>query len=60
MKENYELIIADLEKAAQLMNEDKGASRPSVGAANALLSRVYLYMSGTYENPNTRVCPEGY
>ncbi len=35
------------------MNEDKGASRPSVGAANALLSRVYLYMSGTYENPNT-------
>ena len=54
VKENYELIIADLEKAAQLMNEDKGASRPSVGAANALLSRVYLYMSGTYENPNTQ------
>lgn len=52
VKENYELIIADLEKAAQLMNEDKGASRPSVGAANALLSRVYLYMSGTFENPN--------
>ena len=54
VKENYELIIADLEKAAQLMNEDKGASRPSVGATNALLSRVYLYMSGTYENPNTQ------
>ncbi|MCM1029437.1 MAG: RagB/SusD family nutrient uptake outer membrane protein [Pseudoflavonifractor sp.] len=52
VKENYELIIADLEKAAQLMTEDKGASRPSVGAANALLSRVYLYMSGTFENPN--------
>ena len=49
------------------MNEDKGASRPSVGAANALLSRVYLYMSGTYENPNTQyaqkaigICLEGY
>ncbi len=52
VKENYELIIADLEKAAQLINEDKGATRPSVNAAYALLSRVYLYMSGTYENPN--------
>lgn len=52
VKENYELIIKDLEKAAQLMNEDKGASRPSAGAAYALLSRVYLYMSGTYEKTN--------
>lgn len=52
VKENYELIIADLEKAAKLLTIDKGATRPSAGAANALLSRVYLYMSGTYENPN--------
>lgn len=52
VKENYELIIADLEKAAELINEDKGATRPSVYAAYALLSRVYLYMSGTFENPN--------
>lgn len=52
VKETYEQIIADLLKAEQLMNEDKGASRASVGAAQALLSRVYLYMSGTYENPN--------
>ncbi|MDE5627600.1 MAG: RagB/SusD family nutrient uptake outer membrane protein, partial [Candidatus Amulumruptor sp.] len=52
VKETYEQIISDLQKAEQLMNEDKGASRASVGAAQALLSRVYLYMSGTYENPN--------
>lgn len=52
VKETYEQIIADLQKAEQLINEDKGASRASVAAAQALLSRVYLYMSGTFENPN--------
>lgn len=52
VKETYDQIIADLLKAEQLMNEDKGASRASVAAAQALLSRVYLYMSGTYDNPN--------
>lgn len=52
VKETYDQIIADLQKAEQLMNEDKGASHASVAAAQALLSRVYLYMSGTYDNPN--------
>ena len=33
---------------------DKGPIYASVGAAQAMLSRVYLYMSGTYSNPNTQ------
>ena len=31
----------------------KSADYASKEAAQAMLSRVYLYMSGTYENPNT-------
>ena len=36
------------------MTIDKGAAYASKGAAQAMLSRVYLYMSGTYEQPNTQ------
>lgn len=50
----YEQVINDLKKAEQLMTLDKGAAYASKGAAQAMLSRVYLYMSGTYENPNTQ------
>lgn len=53
VKESYEQAIADLEKAIQLLSINRGASYASKGAAQALLSRIYLYMSGTYENPNT-------
>ena len=48
----YEQIIADLKKGEELMYIDKGPTFASKEAAQALLSRVYLYMSGTYENPN--------
>ena len=51
--ETYEQVISDLKKAEQLMTIDKGAAYASKAAAQAMLSRVYLYMSGTYENPNT-------
>ena len=50
----YEQVISDLKKAEQLMTIDKGAAYASKGAAQAMLSRVYLYMSGTYEKPNTQ------
>ncbi len=53
VKETYEQVISDLKKAESLMSLDKGAGFASKGAAQALLSRVYLYMSGTYKNPNT-------
>lgn len=49
----YQQVIKDLEKATQLLNQNKGPGYASKGAAEALLSRVYLYMSGTYEQPNT-------
>src|SRR5690606_20908211 len=53
VKETYEQVIADLKKAEQLLTEDNGPIYASASAAQALLSRVYLYMSGTYESPNT-------
>ena len=51
--ETYMQAINDLKKAEELMTIDKGAAYASKAAAQAMLSRVYLYMSGTYENPNT-------
>ncbi|MDR0745934.1 MAG: RagB/SusD family nutrient uptake outer membrane protein, partial [Mediterranea sp.] len=53
VKETYEQVISDLKKAESLMTINKGPIYASKGAAQAMLSRVYLYMSGTYENPNT-------
>lgn len=55
VKECYEQSISDLKKAIELMGSEK-PSDPSYGssyAAKALLSRIYLFMSGTYDNPNT-------
>jgi hypothetical protein len=52
VKETYEQVINDLKKAESLMTINKGPIFASKGAAQAMLSRVYLYMSGTYENPN--------
>ena len=52
--ETYMQAINDLKKAEELMTIDKGAAYASKAAAQAMLSRVYLYMSGTYENPNAQ------
>lgn len=55
----YARAIEDLTKAETLMakaakegNIKKSNVYASAEAAQAMLSRVYLYMSGTYENPN--------
>lgn len=53
VKEVYKQVISDLKKAEQLMKKKRTASYASPYSAQAMLSRVYLYMSGTYENPNT-------
>ena len=50
----YQQAIADLKKAESMINVNNGPIFVSVGAAQAMLSRVYLYMSGTYSNPNTQ------
>lgn len=52
VKETYDQAVADLRKAATMMTENQTAAYASKEAAQALLSRIYLYMSGTYENPN--------
>ncbi|SMC48482.1 RagB/SusD family nutrient uptake outer membrane protein [Pedobacter africanus] len=52
VKATYEQAIADLKKAEELITVNKGPIFASKAAAQAILSRVYLYMSGTYENPN--------
>jgi len=52
VKATYEQIISDLKKAEEMIKVDRGAIFASKEAAQAILSRVYLYMSGTYENPN--------
>ncbi|MDO4211445.1 MAG: RagB/SusD family nutrient uptake outer membrane protein [Bacteroidales bacterium] len=54
--ECYQQAINDLKKAEALIPDDfnNGPAYASKAAAQAMLSRVYLYMSGTYENPNTQ------
>lgn len=52
VKATYEQAISDLKKGEALMNESRTAAYATKEAAQAMLSRVYLYMSGTYETPN--------
>ena len=52
VKETYAQVISDLRKATKMISTNKGAIYASKEAAQAMLSRVYLYMSGTYENPD--------
>lgn len=51
VKDSYRQAIEDLKKAEKLLTEDKGPSYASKKSAQAMLSRVYLYMTGTYDNP---------
>ncbi|PKQ66467.1 hypothetical protein BZG01_10585 [Labilibaculum manganireducens] len=44
VKECYEQVVSDLKKAESLMQSEKTASYATKEAAQALLSRVYLYM----------------
>ncbi|MDO5106608.1 RagB/SusD family nutrient uptake outer membrane protein [Capnocytophaga sp.] len=52
VKDTYQQAINDLLKAEELLSRQRGNAYASKEAAQAILSRVYLYMSGTYENPN--------
>lgn len=53
VKESYEQAINDLKKAEGLLTIDKEPIYASKEAAQAMLSRIYLYMSGTYTAPST-------
>lgn len=50
----YQQAIGDLRKAEKMLTTNNGPAYASKGAVQAMLSRIYLYMSGTYENPNTQ------
>ena len=52
VKATYEQAVSDLTKAEKLMTTYKSASYISKYAAQALLAKVYMYMSGTFEDPN--------
>lgn len=52
VKETYDRIIQDLTAAIPLFKQKKVNSYASRYAAFALLSRVYLYMSGTFQAPD--------
>lgn len=52
VKDTYERALSDLKKGEQLMTTFKSATYISKYAAQALLAKVYMYMSGTFENPN--------
>ena len=53
VEESYFQAISDLKKAEELMTLDKEPIYATKEAAQAMLSRIYLYMSGTYESTNT-------
>lgn len=52
VKDVYTQAVNDLRKAEKLMTIYKSPAYISKYAAQALLAKVYAYMSGTYENPN--------
>jgi tetratricopeptide (TPR) repeat protein len=52
--DTYLQAINDLNKAIELLTVNRGNTFASKVASQALLSRIYLFMSGTYENPNVQ------
>lgn len=52
VKESYEQAISDLKKAEEMITMDLKPIYASKEAAQAMLSRIYLFMSGTYTSPN--------
>lgn len=59
VKEVYSQIIADLRKAEQLCNTFS-TTRASKEAAQAALAKAYIYMSGTFENPDKTYADSAY
>lgn len=60
VKEVYAQAVSDLRKAEKLMTIYRSAIYASKYSAQALLSKVYAYMSGTYENPNLTYADSSY
>ncbi|MEG1543603.1 MAG: RagB/SusD family nutrient uptake outer membrane protein [Tannerellaceae bacterium] len=54
IRETYDQAISDLKKAESLMTKFTSAAYVSKYAAQAMLAKVYTYMSGTFENPDQK------
>jgi hypothetical protein len=52
VQQNYAQIINDLMQSIPAYTQNRGSSYASLYASEALLSRVYLYMGGTFSTPN--------
>ena len=52
VEQTYRQAINDLRLAENMLTREDGPNYASKEAAQAMLSRIYLYMSGTYESPN--------
>ena len=53
VEESYAQAIADLRKAENMLTINEGPAYASIGAAQAMLSRVYLYMGKWQETYNS-------
>lgn len=60
VRDTYTQAIGDLRKAESLMNKFTSAAYASKYAAQAMLAKVYMYMSGTFENPNKTYADSSY
>ena len=60
VKQVYAQVTSDLRKAEKLMTVYKSNIYASKYSAQALLAKVYAYMSGTYENPNVEYADSSY
>lgn len=59
VKAVYNQIVSDFKKAEQLCNT-YSTIRASKEAAQAALAKAYIYMSGTFENPNKTYADSAY
>ena len=60
VKETYEQILSDLDAAEGLMGEFETPIFASIYSVQALKAKVYMYMSGTFENPNAEYAQKSY
>ncbi len=58
--EIYQQVITDLQASIPLFTQQKTNSYASRYAADALLSRVYLYMGGTFASPDQQANSHAY
>lgn len=59
VKEVYEFVINDFQKAESLLTKDQ-VIKPSKEGVWAMLAKIYAHMSGTFESPNPTYAQQSY